>query len=77
MKDTIVSQCLDILKRDDIKHEFRKILSPFINLILNEVNPYIYITIGLVFSIFIINLANLIILLLFLRNKKTFSQFNI
>ena len=37
----IVEQCLDILKRDDIKQEIRKLTS----IVLYEINPYIYIII--------------------------------
>jgi len=66
MKDTIVSQCLDILKREDIKYEFRNLLSPVINLILYEVYPYIYLIISFVFLTFTMILA---ILILLLRNK--------
>jgi hypothetical protein len=66
MKDTIVSQCLDILKREDIKYEFRNLLSPVINLILYEVYPYIYLIICFVFLTFTMILA---ILILLLRNK--------
>jgi hypothetical protein len=43
MKDTIVQQCLDILKREDIKNDFIK---PVINFILHEVNPYLYFIVG-------------------------------
>ena len=32
MKDTLVQQCLDILKRDDIKNELKNIFKPFIDL---------------------------------------------
>jgi hypothetical protein len=70
MKNSIVSQCLDILKRDDIKKEFQLISKPVIDFILYEINPYIYITVFLVFLIFIMILAILIILILLLRNKK-------
>jgi hypothetical protein len=69
MKDTLVQQCLDILKRDDIKNEFKMLLKPIIDFILYEINPYIYITGILVFLIFIMILAILIILIFLLRNK--------
>ena len=51
MKDSLVQQCLDILKRDDIKNEFKSILKPIIDFILYEINPYIYITVTLVFMV--------------------------
>ena len=53
MKDSLVQQCLDILKREDIKNEFKMILKPLIDFILYEINPYIYITVTLVFIIFV------------------------
>jgi len=71
MKDSIVQQCLDILKREDIKTEFKMLLKPVIDFILYEINPYIYITMGLVFLIFIMILAILILLILMIRNKET------
>ena len=74
MKDSLVQQCLDILKRDDIKNEFKMLLKPIIDFILYEINPYIYITVALVFLIFIMILAILIILILLLRNKQIFAK---
>jgi hypothetical protein len=70
MKESLVSQCLEILQREDIKKEFKKILKPVIDFILYEINPYIYITMFLVLIIFILILAILIILILLLRNKN-------
>ena len=70
MKDSLVQQCLDILKRDDIKNEFKMLLKPVIDFILYEINPYIYITVSLVFLIFIMILAILVILIMLLRNKQ-------
>ncbi len=64
MKDTIVQQCLDLLKREDIKNEFKKLLKPVIDVIMYEMNPYIYIIVSLVFLIFIMILAILILLIL-------------
>jgi hypothetical protein len=69
MKDSFVQQCLDILKRDDIKNEFKMLLKPVIDFILYEINPYIYIIMSLVFLIFIMILAILIMLVLIIRNK--------
>ena len=37
MKDSLVQQCLDILKRDDIKSEFKMLLKPVIDFILYEI----------------------------------------
>ena len=74
MKDSLVQQCLDILKREDIKNEFKMLLKPVIDFILYEINPYIYITVALVFLIFIMILAILIILIMVLRNKQIITK---
>jgi hypothetical protein len=74
MKDSFVQQCLDILKRDDIKNEFKMLLKPVIDFILYEINPYIYIIITLVFFIFVMILAILIILVLIIRNKQIVNK---
>jgi len=74
MKDSLVQQCLDVLKRDDIKNEFKMLLKPVVDFILYEINPYIYITVTLVFMIFIMILAILIILIILLRNKQFITK---
>ena len=74
MKDSLVQQCLDILKRQDVKNEFKMLLKPVIDFILYEINPYIYITVALVFLIFIMILAILIILIMVLRNKQIITK---
>jgi hypothetical protein len=74
MKDSLVQQCLDILKREDIKNEFKMLLKPVIDFILYEINPYIYITVALVFLIFVMILAILIILIMLLRNKQIITK---
>jgi len=69
MKDSLVQQCLDILKRDDIKNEFKLMLKPLIDFILFEIYPYIYITVTLVLITFLMILAILILLIYILRSK--------
>ena len=74
MKESFVQQCLGILKREDIKTEFKMLLKPVIDFILYEINPYIYITVALVFLIFIMILAILIMLILIIRNKQQLNK---
>jgi hypothetical protein len=74
MKDTLVQQCLDILKREDIKNELKMVLKPVIDFIMYEINPYIYITVSLVCMIFIMILSILIILIILLRNKEILTK---
>ena len=69
MKDAIVEQCLDVLKREDIKSEVASFCSPLIDMVLVRLNPYIYTVVTLVCLMFILILANLLILLFILRNR--------
>ena len=69
-----VNQCLDILKREDIKKEFKMIFKPIIDYILYEINPYIYIIVFLVFLIFVMILAILVILIIFINNKQIITK---
>jgi len=70
MKDTIVQQCLDILKKEDVKNEIKLFLRPIIGFIFYELNPYIYTIIIIFFLIFIMNLIILVILISLFRNKQ-------
>ena len=67
-------QCIDILKRDDIKQEMKVLSKPIIEFILYEINPYIYITFTFVISIFIMNFAILILLFYLYMNKDFFLK---
>ena len=75
MKDSIVQQCLDVLKRDDVKTEFKILFQPLMDFVLNQISPYINLTILLVFLIFIMILAILVILIFILRNKQIITKF--
>jgi len=74
MKDSLVQQCLDVLKREDIKNECKLLFKPFLEFVMYEINPYIYIILSLVFLIFIMILAILIILIFLLRNKQIINK---
>lgn len=69
MKNSLIKQCLDILKTDDVRNEIKILFSPVTDLILYEIYPYIYVIIFLVFLIFALILAIFVILLSLLRNK--------
>ena len=74
MKDSLVQQCLDILKRDDIKNELNLLSSSVINYILHEIQPFVIILIVFTLTMFIMNLAIIIMLVLLLRNKQTITK---
>ena len=70
MSKLILSQCINILKSEDVRKEIKNIFSPVTDLILYEIYPYIYLIIFLVFLIFILILSVLIILIILLRSKN-------
>ena len=61
--------CKDFLKKDEVISEIKEIVKPFITLILQELYPYIYISILLVLISFFLLLG---IFILLLRNKNLF-----
>lgn len=66
LKEHFVSQCIETLRRDDVKAEIRKFLKPFLTLIVNELYPYIYICLALVILSFLLVLA---IFIMVFKNK--------
>jgi hypothetical protein len=76
MKNTIIQDCLNILKREDIKNEIKMLLKPIIDFILYEIKPYIYIIVSLIFFIFLMTLVILILLILSIFRKPTFIHFS-
>ena len=69
MKETFMQQCLEILKRDEVKKELIMITSPFFQLILNEIYPYIRIIVLLMIFIFLLLIIIITLLLFALRNN--------
>ena len=66
IKDTLIQQCLDLLKRDDVKNELKALMKPMIDLILEELYPYIFLSIVFVSISFLLILG---IFILLMRNK--------
>ena len=74
MKESLIKQCLDILKTDDVRNEIKELFSPVTDLIMYEIYPYIYVIIFLVFLIFILILAILLLLVTLLRSKTMINK---
>jgi hypothetical protein len=71
LKDSIIQECLVILKREDVKKEFKNILTPFIELIITQIYPYLYLCLIFVIISFLLHLG---IFILLLKNKGLFSK---
>tara|TARA_B100001059_G_C17591254_1_gene454768 strand:- start:286 stop:504 length:219 start_codon:yes stop_codon:yes gene_type:complete len=71
MKDSVIEKCLAILKRDDVKDELKKVITPLTDIILVEIYPYIYLSLIFVLISFLLHLG---IFILLLRNKSFVSK---
>ena len=70
MKNTLIDQCLEIIRRDDVKHELKNLMTPLIEAILVEIYPYIYLSLIFVIISFLLHLG---IFILLIRNKSPFK----
>jgi hypothetical protein len=71
LKDSIIQECLVILKREDVKSEFKNLLTPFIDLIITQIYPYLYLCLIFVIISFLLHLG---IFILLLKNKGLFTK---
>lgn len=67
MREKIIDQCLNILKREDVKAELKQLLTPLIEVIISNIYPYIYLSLVFVIISFLLHLG---IFVLLLQNKK-------
>lgn len=62
IKEQLIQECLNVIKRKDVKDELKQLVKPMIELLLNELYPYIYILITFVILCFLLISANFFIL---------------
>ena len=67
LKNTTIQECIDVLKREDVKTEFKTFIAPVIDIILAQINPYLYLCMMFVIISFLLHLG---IFVLLLRNKS-------
>ena len=71
LKEALLKDCIQILKRDDVKQEIKKLVSPLIDLVMLEVYPYLYLCLMFVLISFLLHLG---IFVLLIRNKPVFQK---
>ena len=42
MRNTIIANCLDIIKQDDFKKEMKTLSQPIIEVLVDELKPYVF-----------------------------------
>ena len=70
-KETVIKECVNVLKRADVKHEIKSLVSPLIDLIVIQIYPYLYLCLMFVLISFLLHLG---IFILLLRNKPFFTK---
>ena len=68
MRDSLVDLCLRTLRREDVKEEVKAFFQPIINLVLQEIYPYIYLSVLFVIISFMLMLA---IFVMLVRKKNS------
>jgi hypothetical protein len=71
MSESLLSKCVALLQRDDIKQEIKQVLSPTINEVLVQIYPYIYLSLIFVILSFLLHLG---IFILLWRNKSILQR---
>ncbi len=70
-KESLIAECVNIIKREDVKEEIKDLFRPIIDMILQEIYPYIFLSMLFVIISFLLILG---IFILLLRIKKSASN---
>ena len=73
LKDTIINECLNTLKRDDVKNDIKELMKPLVDMIIQQLYPYIFLSIIFVSISFLLILGTFILLL---RYKYIYQKKN-
>ena len=71
IKETLINECINILHKDEVKQEFKELMKPLISMLIQEIYPYIFLSIFFVFISFLLILG---IFILLLRNKNFLNR---
>ena len=71
LKESIIQECISVLKRDDFNYELKNVASPLIDMILVNIYPYLYLSLLFVIISFLLHLG---IFILLIRNKQLFTK---
>lgn len=63
LKNTVINECLNTLKRDDVKIQLKELMKPLVDMIIAQLYPYIFLSIIFVSISFLLILGTFILLL--------------
>jgi len=67
MRDGMIDMCLTILRRQDVKAELKNLVSPLVDPVLDQLYPYVYLSLLFVIISFLLHLG---IFFLLVRNRS-------
>ena len=71
MTKSFIRECFAIFEKEEVKKEMQILLRPIIDIILQEIQPYIYMTIIFICMCFLLILG---IFILLIHNKYMYHQ---
>ena len=74
LREKIIEQCLQAMKRDDVKKELKQLFHPVIDMIMQEIYPYIYLSVVFVMISFLLTLSIFILMIIETRIWHLFLQ---
>ena len=63
LKTTVINECLNTLKREDVKDQLKELMKPLVDMIIAQLYPYIFLSIIFVSISFLLILGTFILLL--------------
>lgn len=63
MSSEFVKSCIKVLEHEDIKREFNELIKPLMKVLINDIYPYIYISMAFIIICFLLILGNFILLI--------------
>jgi len=57
MSNSILSKCVEILKKDEIKNDLKTIIRPLVEILLDQLYPYLFILLLFIITNFILLLG--------------------
>lgn len=67
----MIDMCLTILRRQDVKAELKNLLSPLVDPVLDQLYPYVYLSLLFVIISFLLHLG---IFFLLVRNRSAIPK---
>ena len=76
MRDMVIDECKKFISRSDVKQEMKTVMTPIVQMILDEIYPYVYMTLVFVFVTFCFIVALFVMVYRLRSSRLVLSSFN-